>query len=606
MRCRMKLLVMIGLAAMAAARAEANPSTSQLQLPLAIRNEEPSRKLLERLVPIDRRAAELIDQLDGRRTAGTLGSADFGIASEAAAAVFYLRALGERLGARGEAAGSDFLRRASDYDRRLKMVVAELKKSSQFQPELIERSLAQLQAAGQARLPELRQQTNRGEYEAAELGLMGILAEMERYAVWLENTDRFASPFKLRLAENHEPLMLARQTQLAADIAALIAKEELGHEAFLARVDTAAAELKRTGEAPWNGKALTGPELIAHVISEWQLIHQRAMRRRALELIRRGGNTNAVGPAADLEEADLAFAGHLRTALADLVEADAARATAEQASQLYFDYVQAFSRPLLLVSDRAGLVAAVQPGLSQLAAKDQILDFEVRAYEESTSELLRWRRRVARAGATRLQATHPALILKFTEAARGGPDDPALLADSALSSSMALLGPAPNALKRLHSELIGKPCTTSDVVGLGGGKAIGRYSGRVYTRLSFPVSPRQQAEVAALRRDLLVTDESGALSLDAAAVLAGAEQDCYERVGGIVQEIYLEPLLTRFATLSDRSTGLTPPDAMPGEPLSSDLRSHVLARCDLVPRWLQHECFVVELEAPAEPLAKAD
>ena len=73
-----------------------------------------------------------------------------------------------------------------------------------------------------------------------------------------------------------------------------------------------------------------------------------------------------------------------------------------------------------------------------------------------------------------------------------------------------------------------------------------------------------------------------------------------------MQEIYLEPLLTRFATISDRSTGLTPPDTMPGEPLNSDLRSHVVARCDLAPRWMQHECFVIELEAVAEPPVTAD
>lgn len=366
MNCRMTLLVMIGLAAIAAPRAEANPSTSQPQLPLAIRNEEPSRKLLGRLVPIDRRAGELVGQLDARRSTGKLGSADFGLASEAAAAVFYLRALGERLGDRGEAAGFDFLRRASDYDRRLKMVVAELQKSSQFQPELIERSLTQLQAAGQARLAELRQQSNRSEYEAAEQELLRILAEMERYTVWLENTDRFTSPFKLLLAENHEPLMLARQTQLAADMAALIAKEEIDHEAFLSDVDSAGAELKRSGQAPWNGETLTGPQLVGQIVSDWKSLHQRTLRRRALELIRRGGNSNAVGPASDLDEAELAFAGHLRTALGSLIAADASRATAEQASQLYFAYIDALSQALLVVSDRAALVAAVQPALRQL------------------------------------------------------------------------------------------------------------------------------------------------------------------------------------------------------------------------------------------------
>jgi hypothetical protein len=105
----------------------------------------------------------------------------------------------------------------------------------------------------------------------------------------------------------------------------------------------------------------------------------------------------------------------------------------------------------------------------------------------------------------------------------------------------------------------------------------------------------------ALKSSLLVTGDDPPLSLDAALTLGGARHDRFERVGGVIEEIGLEPLLTRFAMLPDRTTGISPPDRMPSEPLQEDLRPHVLARFHLAPRWVQNECFVVVFPVPAPP-----
>jgi hypothetical protein len=588
-----------------AVSAQANPSTLQPDVPLEIRSQDASRKLLAWLLPLDRRAAALVTELEERYTSGALNPPDVANVGEVSAACFLLRAFGQQLGERGEAAGFDFVCRAVNYDQHLRKIVAQMKKSL-VRPSEVEQILVQLQQSQQPKLQRLTQQVAGGELETVELELLKILAEFERYSIWVANANRYTVPFTVLLDKIRDPLREARLKQLAAEIEPLAAANEPAYAELLQRIDAAASDIKRTGRAPWQGRACTGPELVALILADWQAAHQRALRLRSLALIRRGDNATEVAPAQAIQSADADFAGNLRSALADLVEDDSSRATMN-VNQLYLDYLSALSKVSLVVNDQAELTKAIEPALGKLAAKDSLLASEVRAYTESTSELLRWRRRVARARAAhRQQQEFPELSVRLGNAVRNRLNDPALLLDNAAPNFAALLGPSPNVMRRLRTEVIGQPCTASEIVGLGGGKAIARYSSRTYARLGIPISPRQEAEVAALRKSLLVAEGNPALSLAAATALAGAELDRYERVGGTIHAVYLEPLLTRFATLSDRTTGLTPPDRITDEPLQSDLRLHVLLRCDVTPRWLQHECFFVELEVPPATVPGTD
>jgi hypothetical protein len=131
---------------------------------------------------------------------------------------------------------------------------------------------------------------------------------------------------------------------------------------------------------------------------------------------------------------------------------------------------------------------------------------------------------------------------------------------------------------------------------LGGGKSISRYQARTYSRFTVPVSLALDNESRALKAALLTTPARRPLSLDAALAVVAAEQGSYAYVGGQISEIFLEPLLTRMMLLSDRSVGLIPLGTLPPEPWLFDVRSHVIARIDLAPQWVGHECFVVDLE----------
>jgi hypothetical protein len=163
-----------------------------------------------------------------------------------------------------------------------------------------------------------------------------------------------------------------------------------------------------------------------------------------------------------------------------------------------------------------------------------------------------------------------------------------------------VLDALPAVLARWKESVLGQPATATNVTGLGGGKSIGRYFTRTYSRVSLPISAALDDETRALKAALLSSPARRPLSLDAALAVVSAEQGSYPHVGGTMSEIYLEPLLTRMMLLSDKSVGLIPLGPLPMEPVLQDLRSHVIARIDLDPQWVGHECFVVDLESGSE------
>jgi hypothetical protein len=585
--------------ALSSAPLHANPSTSATELPLAIRNEEINRDLLDQLIPIDRWTARKLAVLEDKQAKDELTAGDYVAVSDVAVAVLYQNDLGERLFNRGEACGADFTRRSAAYETRRVRLTDAIKADSQFSAAGIEQTLKRLHAQALARLPELAK-AGPMDLERVEKELLQMQAELHRHAIWLQDSARYTAPVREALSAVRGTLSQARAEALRAELTAILAGQELQAAEILEQIAAATREVQRVGAAPWQGKSYTGPQLVGAIVRQWQQFHQRALRRRALILA--GGDNLGQSPASgeEVQQADRDFAGSIRSALADLIEADATRVEPARASALYQEYVQALGEAAL-VSDREALLAGTEPALLQLAGKDPLLLPEVKAYSASTTEILRWRRRIAQAqGVQRQSAAAPPLPAKFADAVRNRPFDPALLEDRAPSDLAALGAPAPNVMRRLSQEMVGRIYTVTDVFGLGGGKAMGRYTARTYARLSFPHSPEYEAEVAALRRQLLVKEDYPPLSLHAAATLAAAEGECFERVGGSVQQVHLEPVLTRFASLSDRSTGFTRADHMPTEP-SVDLRAHVLARFDVLPHWVQHECFLVVLFEPPPP-----
>lgn len=78
-----------------------------------------------------------------------------------------------------------------------------------------------------------------------------------------------------------------------------------------------------------------------------------------------------------------------------------------------------------------------------------------------------------------------------------------------------------------------------------------------------------------------------------AAALAKARRGDLSAAGGEISGMALEPLVTRFATLSKAGRSLIPLGPLPAEPSTLGPLRQVVMQFEIKPTWVQHECFFV-------------
>ena len=101
--------------------------------------------------------------------------------------------------------------------------------------------------------------------------------------------------------------------------------------------------------------------------------------------------------------------------------------------------------------------------------------------------------------------------------------------------------------------------------------------------------------IESLKRDLMVSDNTPPLSLQAMIAVKTAERGDFRAVGGAINGMYLESLMTRFAALPQAAGVIIPLGVIPREPIGSNAISHLLMRYDIAPHWLQHDYFFLEI-----------
>jgi hypothetical protein len=237
------------------------------------------------------------------------------------------------------------------------------------------------------------------------------------------------------------------------------------------------------------------------------------------------------------------------------------------------------------------LADAVSGPLQELAAKSATFAAEVNAYRRATGELLRWRARVAAAEAKAMRSEYPASDEVVQAAAMTPQDGPGLITDQSPALGEARLrSPAPAAMALLLEKLLARKLTVSKIAALDSAPlCVAVYRNRHYATL-----PRASTEEAIrrLKADLHVADQLPPLSLAAAAAIASAERGDFAATGGTVEDVFLEGLVPRFATLVPATASLVPLGRLPDESPPDGRRiDHVLLRLVLRPAWVQHRYF---------------
>ena len=334
---------------------------------------------------------------------------------------------------------------------------------------------------------------------------------------------------------------------------------------FVQELAAAAEAVKTSGQAVIADKPLTGPELVQHFGQRWQQTLAGMVRYRgltwALNSQESGQATMMANPNQPAVDDPVItryhkFVAEFTNGLANLIEADAARVSEADAPALYVAYLQAvaplagraFEESLTVSPFRDRLQAAV----AKVAARAPALATAVATYQAATGDLLEWRRRTAAALAKSQLAAFEPLEVPFQKMATADTKSPGLIVNMVGDPALPkLFGSSPQIVPILFQRMSNKPVSVRHVTGLASGKSeMSRYSAGTYVTCR-SIAGSYAPAIAALRSDLLVTDQTPPLSLAAAVAIDSAERGDAVALGGNVSGMHLEGLITRFAGLPD-------------------------------------------------------
>jgi hypothetical protein len=375
---------------------------------------------------------------------------------------------------------------------------------------------------------------------------------------------------------------------------------------LLTELKTAAAGLQTQAAVNVGGTTLHGPQCLEHFGGQWKTNHLSAIRLRAVEWARLTQVPEVAGmympsePKRIRDEDYAPFCDEVVRNLAGLIEADAQRAAPEEVPALYGAYLRILA-PLVARAAGTKLEDAARGGLLKLAAKSPSFAQEVQAYHDATDELLRWRERAAAAEARAKSAgaTGTADMLFQATSCREGYRGLVQPQDAKRLAAAQLIGSCPEILTGAAKQVVDHIVLVRNVAGLSNGKAgVSHYGDRHYAIIDLPALADQ---TAALKRELLVTEQLPALSLRATVAIHSAAQGDLVSAGGRVKSMMLEGVIPWFATLRESALPMVPLGPLPSEVGDTAMLRSLLVRLSVTPAWVQHRYFFAALESSAPP-----
>ena len=594
---------------------QANPSDQDFDAALAVHGKTLSPELQQRAQSLYETANEAMIgfakavnssrdvRLDGKKLGRTH------------VALTQVHRLGGQLLLLGEPAGADYQARVGVLKQGLNRIIPAYQSSRAGQAfiETIRLQLRKQYPARMKTLVNVQQLATQQKWAQAEEVLYRLLDMLETGTVFLSSAEHQSiydpfeevrgavdrAMFRSRMVQANEILRQSRRAQ-TPDFAGVDAQ-----------MKTAAQALTQSAKVPWAEESLTGPELVDRFGQKWREIQVMSLRCQALDWAMQfrasdmyeGEGDSSIDKRDAISGPMRQFTASVEQAIAQAIDADAQRASAEDAIRLYHEYLRVLA-PLARQAERRGLASVVEPPLEKLASKSDAFAQEVAAYRAATDELLRWRRRVAAGRAAGQATSYPSVEKPFFEATRNEGEYRGLFPEKDADPRFpALQASAPQVMPVATERLMGQTVAVHDVIRLPGQSrvAIARYRMRTYANV--PTNLNVASELDALKYDLLVSDQAFPLTLAAMQSLTSAERGDFSAVGGTISGLHLESLITRFASLPEPAAVLMPLGVLPREDVEYRIHSQMLMRFDIQPHWAQHDHFFIALAPPADAAA---
>ena len=580
------------------------PSNSHPSEPFHLRDDARHAKRWQEGEVLWKDVARRLADVDGKISDGKIRALKFRDIGTIRAKQRMLMKIGRELESMGETAGVELQMRALWADERMRRIkdelgnVPALRRKRESEKKLLRTKAARYEKT----LDDIRGHIKRGSWgwQKADKAMQKMTFDLESRAVWIDGADRkrilgkFDSVRRTIAVGLHSDLRryVARSLgdQFKADAPNLDKFGRLIHQSIRSIQVEGHVELTP-------GQTVDGPQLIGKINDLWRRMQVATLRLKALNWVRARSDSKANGAQTVLEKQYEKFDLTARSAIATLIESDAARANADEAVLLYPRYLQAVAPLLARSADSITWSRSVSKALDALLAKSPPLAQDVAAYRLATDDVLRWRRRAAADRAMHRQAAAPALD-RLTQTAFL-PDEPRDSLGLIVQAGMLplLRGRSEETVRAISERMIDQAVHRGSMIGADVEKTRRYFSwleGRTLSQVTSRIET--SSAVARLKRDLLIDDDAMPLSLEAAVALFKAERGDLTALGGRIEGIELLSLVNYAAATKPEPPFLLRLGQLPREVSDSGRPMHALiVRFSLIPVWVQNDYFFVEI-----------
>ena len=482
----------------------------------------------------------------------------------------------------GEPASVDLSMRLSFYDQTLLKVTQQfwsIPQSGAIRQKVIV-GLARSEKQRLQRVAKITDLLQKGDAVAAEKQLDSLLDEIFATAGCLtpeevrpitepiNQVEGFVRSAMSEVRQNRAREVFTQESQRFVD----------QYQALIGAVEEAATPIA-AGTPLLRGEAVVSNVVaLDGFINDWNEVHVGLIRAVALVRIQSRAKEDAwTAKAAELSTM-------MQAAIIKFVVADVSKTNPDRASAKYTEILSLLGSMVSRCSSTTFANGLEKP-LQQLASKAGMGE-QVRKYHEATSDMLRWRARVASAKAKSQAKEYPVASslaqAKLSATAVG-------LYDQNQPSLPQVTRPIPDLMPLISTAMLQSSVTLPGLRRLDGKTEIwmSRFAENLYGKI--PVNSIRLKSPEALERDLLVDQQHPPLSLSAAIAVALSEEGVFESVGGSITEITLEGAAARFAKLPAVAGCLIPVGEV--QPAGVDPLSALVLRLDIEPKWVQHKYF---------------
>jgi len=511
-----------------------------------------------------------------------------------------------RLSILGEPAGYDFMQRRTFLTKRLVAFISAYKGLPGVSRQLArEKPLVNMRTKNLKLLKSVLALVKKEDWLNADERMQIVVRDVFSTSIWYAakpkgpiDASPYTHPFGAPRKQLREAVQEYRTTLADESISETRQQIQPDFDSLLGELNSAATSLSSSGMVG----DLTGPQWLSNFAGLWQSAQVQAIQSVGLAEAHTLSNPQDASAGLDsLLAAQQQFSDSVVAGISSLINADATRVSSSEARSLYVEYLSVLA-PIISLSDDPALMESLQSPLDALASKAPDFHGDVSSYRTFTSDLLRWRERVA-ASYVAGKGSDTSLAAAFSGFAVASEVESERLIHPLLGSSEQyafLNGPAPVAVSAVGSKLDGQQIKVADLIANrnGSGQWTSRKHGPVYGVCSFAID--FTPAIDDLRSALLISDESPALTLEAALAIESARQGDLAEAGGSVSDLVLEGRVSRHATMSEDDWGLIRLGQLADEEYATGSKSiyilqNVLAKVVFEPRWLRHRYFFFEL-----------